>query len=71
VHTRKAINDPHEIPADAKLIIIAQPLSKFAGEELDALDTYVAAGGKLMVLSNRVVELAGATRSWRTAWTST
>jgi hypothetical protein len=53
VFSQAGPKDPHEVPADASLVIIAHPLEPFTKEVLAALERYLdQRGGKLIVLTN-------------------
>jgi hypothetical protein len=60
VFTQKSEKDPHVIPSDAKVVILASPYRPYPKEVLDALDKFVESNGKLIVLArpNIVVEQA-------------
>jgi ABC-type uncharacterized transport system involved in gliding motility auxiliary subunit len=44
------------VPADAEVLIIAGPKTDFLGPEIDAVKTYLAKGGKLLVLLDPVLK---------------
>jgi hypothetical protein len=64
-YTQKDDGAPHEVPADADVVIIAHPLIPFAKEQRAALERYMEKGGKekkggkLIVLSNTPVTRGG------------
>lgn len=49
------------VPADATVVVIAGPSTDFFPPEVDALNTYVNAGGKVMVLLDPEAKQGGAT----------
>jgi hypothetical protein len=59
VYSRKDVKSPDEVPADAKLLLIAGPHAPHSKSVLDALERYLEKGGKLIVLINETAERAG------------
>ncbi len=59
VYSKKSAKEPHEVPADAKVVIVAGPYKPFSKEVADALDRFMKRpgdkAGKLIVLSNYVI----------------
>ncbi|MCC6421396.1 MAG: Gldg family protein [Gemmataceae bacterium] len=55
-YSRKSADDKtHQVPADAKVVVIAQPMEPFAKDVVEALEAYADKGGKLVILMNPVV----------------
>jgi serine/threonine protein kinase len=48
------------VPADATVVVIAGPQTDFLPTEMDAVKTYVAGGGKVMLLLDPVAKAGGA-----------
>jgi hypothetical protein len=67
-YARAKPQDKPEVPADAKVVIIAYPQLPLDKEALAALDRYVERGGKLLVLDNPTVIQVGPRR---VAWVDT
>lgn len=44
------LSDAPEVPADARIVVIAAPKIEFAGQELEALHAFVARGGAVLAL---------------------
>jgi hypothetical protein len=49
--SKKKAEDPHAVPADCQILVIANPAKAFPKEVNDALDAYLKRGGKLVVLT--------------------
>src|SRR5262249_42416212 len=55
-YSQKALDAPHEVPANAMTLVIAQPQARYPKEVLDALGKYLDNKGKLLFLSNLLVQ---------------
>jgi hypothetical protein len=53
-YSRKSDKEPHKVPADADVVVIASPSQPFSAEVRKALDSYMNRGGHLMVFSSVV-----------------
>jgi hypothetical protein len=52
--SKKSPSDPHEVPADCRVLAIVNPAKAFPKEVLEAIDRYMdKADGKLMILSRQ------------------